>query len=57
MKKTYPIRIDEETYNALVELKNFTGIPYGTLMRTAIPLLYKKYRYKKVVKGEENGRG
>lgn len=57
MKKTYPIRIDEETYNALVELKNFTGIPYGTLMRTAIPLLYKKYRYMKVVKGEENGRG
>lgn len=55
MKKTYPIRISEETYYDLIELKKFTGIPYGTLVRVAIPLLCKKYKYKRVVKVEENG--
>lgn len=54
-KKTYPIRVDEQTMNQLKDLKAFTGVPYGKLVRTAIPLLDKKYKYKRAVKDGENG--
>ena len=47
-KKTYPLRVDECTFNELTELKNLTGITYGNLVRHAIPLLDKKYKRKKV---------
>lgn len=49
------IRVDDLTYEALTELKNFTGVTYGNLIKQAVPLLQKKYKLKKAVKETENG--
>lgn len=54
-KKTKDLRVDEWTYQELTELKEFTGVTYGRLIKNAIPLLNKKYKRKKVVKETENG--
>ncbi len=54
-KKTFPLRVDEWTFNELTELKKLTGVTYGNLVRHAIPLLDKKYKRKKVVKETDNG--
>lgn len=49
------IRVDEETYAVLSELKAYTNVPYGKLIKVAVPLLCKKYRYKRPEKVDENG--
>ena len=54
-KETKSVRVDDWTYQELTELKEFTGVTYGNLIKHAIPLLDKKYKRKKVVKETENG--
>lgn len=54
-KGSKSIRVDDWTYQELSELKEFTGVTYGNLIKRAIPLLDKKYKRKKVVKETENG--